>query len=94
MWIKVVKSGKNLSIFYLVCLISVSVSVLNFVFLITCLSTTSLNLFKCTETVFNLAISQPSTFFFKLFKLIGTLTNLSMSGLSISAFNEQNFFNS
>ena len=48
-------------------------SVLNFVFLTTPLSTTSLNFFKS---------SKPSTFAFKLFKLFETLANLLMPSLS------------
>ena len=59
---------------------------LNFVSLTTSLSTTSLNFFKSTGTVFNLSISKSSTFVFKFFKLLGTLTNLLMSSLSTSAF--------
>ena len=45
-------------------------SVLNFVILTTSLSTTSLNLFKATGTVFNLPTSKSFTFVFKLFKII------------------------
>ena len=40
--------------------------------------------FESTGTVFNLAISKSSVF--KLFKLVGTLTNLLMSYLSTSTF--------
>ena len=39
-------------------------SVLNFVFLITALSTTSLNFFKSTGTVFDLPASKSFSFFF------------------------------
>ena len=59
---------------------------LNFVSLTTLLSTTSLNFFMSTGTVFNLSTSKSSTFVFKFFKLLGTLTNLLMSSLSTSAF--------
>ena len=55
-------------------------------FLTISLFTTSLNFFRFTGTVFDLATSKASTFVFKLFKLVGTLTNLLMSSLSISAF--------
>ena len=58
-------------------------SVLSFVFLTTSLSTTSLNFFKSTGTVFHLPTSKLSTF---VFKLIGRLINLLMPNLSTSAF--------
>ena len=51
-------------------------SVLNFVFLTTSLSTTSLNFFKSTGTVFNLPRSKSSTFVFRLFRVVGTLVGL------------------
>ena len=44
---------------------------LDFVFLTTSLSTTSLNFFKSTGTVCNLPSSKSTTFVFKLFKLDG-----------------------
>ena len=59
---------------------------MNFVFFTTCLSTTSLGFYKSTGIVLNLPTSKSSTFVFKLFKLVGTLTNLLMSSLSASAF--------
>ena len=49
-------------------------------FITTSLSFTSLNFFKSTGT------PKSSTSVFKLFKLVGTLTNLLMSSLSTSAF--------
>ena len=61
-------------------------SVLNLVLLTTSLSTTSLNVFMSTGTVFNLPTSKSSTFDFKLFQLVGTSKNLLMSSLSTSAF--------
>ena len=61
-------------------------SVLNFAFLTTSLSTTSLYFFKSTGTVFNLPTSESATLLFKLFKLVGTLTNLLMSSFSTSTF--------
>ena len=61
-------------------------SVLNFVFLTTSLSIKSLNLFKPTQTVFNIPTSKSSTFVFKLFKLLGILTSLLMFDLPPSAF--------
>ena len=48
-------------------------NVLNFAFSTTSLSTTSLNVFKFTGTVFNFPTSKRSTFVFKLFRLIGKL---------------------
>ena len=65
---------------------------LNFVFLITSLSTTSLNFFKSTGTVFSLPTSKSSTFAFKLFKLVRTFTSLLMSSLSTSAFKAMKSF--
>ena len=53
---------------------------LNFVFLTTSLSTTSLNFFKSIGTVFNLPTSKSSTFVLKLLKLVGT--SLLVSSLS------------
>ena len=44
--------------------------------------------FKSTAIVFNLSTSKSSTIVFTLFKQIVTLTNLSKSGLSTSAFKE------
>ena len=67
-------------------------SVLNFVVLITSLSTASLNFFKSIGTVFNLRTSKSSTFVFKLFKLVGTFKSLLMANLSTSAFEAINFF--
>ena len=49
---------------------------LNFVFLTTSLSATSLIFFKSTGTVFILPTSKSSTFVFKLLKLVGTLVSL------------------
>ena len=65
---------------------------LSFVFLTTSLYTKSVTFFKSTETVFDLPISQSSTFVFKLFELVGTLTNLLISNLSTSAFKARKFF--
>ena len=61
-------------------------SVLNFAFYTTSSSTTSLNFFKSTGTVFNLPASKLATFVFELFPLFGTLTSLLMSSLSTSAY--------
>ena len=80
MQIKVVASGFFFQIIYFV------FSVLNFLFLTTCLFTTSLNCFNSTGTVFILPTSKSSTFVFKVFKLVETLINLLMSSLSTSAF--------
>ena len=81
MWIKVVAS----EIFFSK-LFTFVFGVLNFVFLTTSLSTTSLNFYKSTGAVFNLPASKSSTIAFKLFKLVQTLTGLLMSNLSTSAF--------
>ena len=59
---------------------------LNFVVITTSLATTSHNFCKSTGTVFNLPSSKSSTFVFKLFKLVGTLTSLLITYLSNSAF--------
>ena len=48
-------------------------NVLNFAFSTTSLSTTSLNVFKFTGTVFNFPTFKRSTFVLKLFRLIGKL---------------------
>ena len=74
MWTKVVASGIFLSNLF-----NFVLSVLNFAFLTTCLSTTSYSFFKSTGTVFYLLTS-------KLFKLLGTLTKLLMSSMSTSTF--------
>ena len=66
-------------------------SVLNFVFLTTSLSTTSLKVFKATVTVFNLPTSKSFTFVFKLFKLIETI-NLLLFSLPTSAFKTMKSF--
>ena len=66
--------------------------VLNFVFLATSLSTTSLNFVKSNGAVFSLLPSKLSTFVFKSFKLVGTLTSLSISNLSTSAFKAKKSF--
>ena len=58
---------------------------LNFVFLTTLLSTTSLNFFKPERTIFNLPRSKSCTFVFKLFKLVGILVSLLVSSLSVPA---------
>ena len=55
-------------------------------FLATSLSTTSLNFFTSTGTVFNLPASKSSTFVFELFKLRRILAGLFTSSLSTSAF--------
>ena len=60
--------------------------VFNFLFLATLLSTTSLNFFKSTETVFTLPTSKSFAFPFKSFKPVGTLTILLISRFSASAF--------
>ena len=52
----------------------------------TILSITLLNYFKSIGTVFDLPKSKSSLFVFKLFKLVGILTNLLMSSLSTSDF--------
>ena len=49
-------------------------------------STTSLNFIKSTGTGFNLSTSNLYTLLFKLFRTVGTLSNLSISNLSISDF--------
>ena len=49
-------------------------SVLNFVFLTIPLSTKSLNSFQPIGTAFNSLTSESSTFVFKLFKLVATLS--------------------
>ena len=59
---------------------------LNSVFLTTLSSTTSLNFYKSTGTVFISPTSKLSTFVFKLLKLVRILTSLLMSSLSTSAF--------
>ena len=63
---------------------------LNFVFLTTSLSTTSLSFLKSTGTVLHLIAPKSSTFVFKLFKLVGTLTNLLTSNLSTLHFKAVN----
>ena len=80
--VKVSKSGIHFSKLF-----SFVFSKLDFLFLTTSLSTTSLNFFKSTGKVFNLPTSKSSTFVFKLFKLVGTLVSLLMSSLSTLAFN-------
>ena len=52
----------------------------------------SLNYFKSTRTVFSSPTSESSTFVFKLFKLVGTLTSLLMCSLSTSAFKAMKSF--
>ena len=64
-------------IFYV--LITFVFTVLNFVFFTTSLLTASFNFLQSTGTVFNAPTSKPSTFAFKFFKIVGTLTNLLMS---------------
>ena len=59
-------------------------SLLNFAFLTTSLSTTSLIFFKSAGTAFNLLTPKSSTFVFKLLKLVRTLSNLLMLNLSTS----------
>ena len=59
---------------------------LNFVFLTTLLSTTSFNFSKLTGPAFNLRTFKSSTFVFKIFYLVETLTNFLMPNLSTSAF--------
>ena len=49
------------------------------------LLTMSLIFLKSTGTGLNLSAPESSTFVFKLFKLLGTLTNLLISSLTISA---------
>ena len=70
MWIKLVASKICLSKLF-----PFSYNVLNLVFLTTSLSTTALNLFKPTGTVFNLPTSKSSTSILKLLKLVGTEHN-------------------
>ena len=55
-------------------------------FLTTSLSSTSLNLFKFTGTVFNLTTSKSSTCVYKVFKLVGTFTSPLISSSSTSDF--------
>ena len=55
-------------------------------FLITFLSTTSLNFLNSTETVVNLSTSNLSTLLFKLFKTLGTFFNSSKSNSSTDVF--------
>ena len=81
MCIKVVASGIFISNLF-----TFVFSVLNFVFLTTCLSTASLYFFKSTERFSNLPTSKSSNFVFKLIKLVGTLDSLLMSSLSTSDF--------
>ena len=80
MWIKAVPSGIFLSKLF------TFVFSVEFVFLITSLSTTSLYVFKPTGTVFNLPTSKSPTFVFKLFKLVETSVSWFMSSLLTSAF--------
>ena len=49
------------------------------------LLTMSLIFLKSTGTGLNFSAPESSTFVFKLFKLLGTLTNLLISSLTISA---------
>ena len=58
---------------------------LDFVFLATLLSTSSLNFFKSAGIVFSLPASKSTSFVFKLFELVGTLVSLLMSNLPTSA---------
>ena len=82
MWIKVVASGILFSKLF-----TFLFNLLNFLFLTTTLFTASLIFFKSTGTVFNLKPkSKASNFVFKLFKPVGTLTSLLMSGLWTSDF--------
>ena len=48
----------------------------------------SLIFFKSTGTVYTLPTGKCSTFVFKWFKIVGTLTNLLMSSLSTSTFKD------
>ena len=80
MWIKEVESGMLLQLF------TFAFSVLNFSFLPTLSSTTSLYFVTSTVTAVNLPIPKSSTFVFKLFKLVGTLIIQLMSSLTTSAF--------
>ena len=57
------------------------------VFLMTPLFTALLSLFKSTEVVSNLPISNLSTLLFKLLKPLGTFFNLSISSLSTQILN-------
>ena len=57
---------------------------LNFVFLTTWLSTTSLNFFNFIVTVFHSSRLKLSTSIVRLFKLDGTLISLAMFSLSTS----------
>ena len=66
--------------------------VLNFVFLATSLSTTSLVFFNSTGTVFNLPTSKSSTFVSKLFKIVGALKSVLMFSLSLSALQSKKTF--
>ena len=80
-WINEVVSGAFFSKLFIFVF-----SVLNFVFLTTSLVTTSVNFFGNTGTVFNLTTYKSPTIVFKLFILVGALTNLLMSSLWTSAF--------
>ena len=62
----------------------------NFMFLITSLSTTSIKL--GTGTVFNLQRYKSFNVVFKLFKVVGTLTNLLMKSFSTSVLNAMKYF--
>ena len=81
MLIKVVSSGIFFSKLF-----TFAFSAMNFLFLTTLLSTTSLNFFEPTGTIFNLPTSKSSTFLFELLKLLGTLVSLLMSILSTLTF--------
>ena len=72
---------------FLFSLFTFAFSLLLTVFSITSLFTEWLNFLKHIRTICNSPTSKTSTFVFQLFKLVGTLTNLLMSSLSVSAFN-------
>ena len=59
---------------------------LNFVFLTTLLSTASLNFYNSIGTVFNIPTSKLSTFVFKVFKLVETLSIFLRPSMSTSTF--------
>ena len=63
-------------------------NVLNFIFLTTSSSTTTLNFSRSAGEVYHLPTSKLSSFILKLFKLVVTLTSLLKFSLSTSAFKE------
>ena len=58
-------------------------SELNSVFLITSIPTASLHFLRSIETVFDLAAFKSSNFVFRLFRIVGALTNLLISSFPL-----------